>query len=286
MNKKIQDRFPRSRKGYDKDAVNSFIALEQAKADEVQSGLRECINALKDENDNLKKELAIFKGREEQIKLALISATDTAKRLNADVRLRYQTELERLRLFRAKWINAYEQLKERYHFDKDALNVESVAVSVEIELKKMLAKDFGLDKAPIENEMEEHFRKEVERLTSIQMSKQAEEMKTIGLQERVGAVKYEDVPYKMTEDNDALIEEFLNLYREENAEISGASRECVQDEKTPCDSEVKILKKKLEDIKAKRKKSSGETVAFSLDEALNPTDSLEQNCQVLSLAKK
>lgn len=285
MIKKIQDSFPLSRKGYDKDAVNSFIALEQAKADEVQSGLRECINALKDENDNLKKELAIFKGREEQIKLALISATDTAKRLNADVRLRYQTELERLRLFRAKWINAYEQLKERYHFDKDALNVESVAVSVEIELKKMLAKDFGLDKAPIENEMEEHFRKEVERLTSIQMSKQAEEMKAIGLQERVGAVKDADVPYKMADD-DALIDEFLNLCREGDAELGDASRECVQDDKTTCDSEVKILKKKLEDIRVKRKKSSGETVAFSLDEALDPADSLEQNCQVLSLAKK
>lgn len=115
-------------------------------------------------------ELAALKNREEQIKLALVTATDNARKLNEDVRLRYERELERLRLFRAKWINVYEQLKERYHFDKDALNVESVAVSIELELKRMLAKDFSLDKAPVENEMEAHYRREVERLTQKQIN--------------------------------------------------------------------------------------------------------------------
>lgn len=172
MRKKMQDRFPLCHRGYDKDAVNGFIALEQAKAQEVQFEQRERINCLRSENEGLKREIALLKGREDQIKLALVNATDNAKRLDADVARRYEEELKRLRLFRAKWINAYEQLKERYHFDKDALNIESVAVSVELELKKLLAKDFALDKAPVEDEMEVHFRKEVERLSKLPSSVQ------------------------------------------------------------------------------------------------------------------
>lgn len=89
-----------------------------------------------------------------------------------DVKLRYKQELDRLRLFRAKWENAYEQMKERYHFDKDALNVESVAVSVELELKKFLAQDFSLNKCVSDDMMEEHFRREAERLTNKQLSVQ------------------------------------------------------------------------------------------------------------------
>lgn len=228
MKKKSQNRFPVCRRGYDKDAVDGYIALEQAKADELQLEQRERINALKDENAKLQAEMAILKDREEQIKLALVSATENANKLNADVKVRYERELARLRLFRAKWINAYEQLKERYHFDKDALNAESVAVSVEIELKKMLAKDFALDKAPVEDEMEAHFRKEVDRLTR-----------------------------------------------------------CEKERQKQCDiQDAQTLKKTLEQAEQKLKKSAQNSVAFSLDEALNPTESIEQNCQALSLAKR
>ena len=146
MKKKSTLRFPLARKGYDREAVDGFIALEQAKNDELQLEQRERINALKQENDALKLQVETLKGREEQIKLALVTATENANRLSQDVKCRYKQELDRLRLFRAKWENAYEQMKERYHFDKDALNVESVAVSVELELKKFLAQDFSLNK--------------------------------------------------------------------------------------------------------------------------------------------
>lgn len=129
MKKKKTPRFPLARKGYDRDAVESYIALEQAKADEIQLEQRERVNALKQENETLKLQVETLKGREEQIKLALVSATQNADRMSEDVKRRYKQELDRLRLFRAKWLGAYEQMRERYHFDKDALNVESVAVS-------------------------------------------------------------------------------------------------------------------------------------------------------------
>lgn len=228
MKKKMQDRFPLCHRGYDKDAVNSFIALEEAKAQEVQSEQRERINGLRSENDRLKREIALLKGREDQIKLALVNATDNAKRLDADVARRYEEELKRLRLFRAKWINVYEQLKERYHFDKDALNIESVAVSVELELKKLLAKDFALDKAPVEDEMEEHFRKEVERLSNLPQS---------------------------------------------SSRLKGDS------------SQANRLKNTLEEAAQKERKDAKDVGAFSLDEALSPQASIQQNCQAVLLTK-
>lgn len=280
MKNKKGDKFSLCRRGYDKEAVDKYIALEQAKADELQIRQRECICNLKIENDHLKSELALFKSREEQIKLALVNASDSAKRLEEDVKMRCENELERLRLFRAKWINAYEQLKERYHFDKDALNIESVAVSCEIELKKMLAKDFALDKAPIENEMEKHFRHEVERLANIQISEQK------GVINQANDTSVNNNEYA-EEEGVMQVEDLQNAYQ--NIDFEGTSSKnahSVSQENALSGNEVQILKKKLEEIKSKRKKVSGETGAFSLDEAMSPISSLEQNCQAISLARK
>lgn len=172
MKKKKATRFAICRKGYDIDAVESYIALESAKYDEAQLAERNRIKELQLECERLQNRVDELTAREEQIKSALITATKNADKLSADVKARYAVELERLRLFRAKWNNAYEQMKDRYHFDKDALNMESVAVSVELELKKFLAKDFSLNNGGDENAMEEHFKREVERLTSQQVLSQ------------------------------------------------------------------------------------------------------------------
>ena len=223
MKKKKTPRFPLARKGYDRDAVESYIALEQAKADEIQLEQRERVNALKQENETLKLQVETLKGREEQIKLALVSATQNADRMSEDVKRRYKQELDRLRLFRAKWLGAYEQMRERYHFDKDALNVESVAVSVEIELKKFLAQDFSLNKCVSEDIMEAHFRQEVERLTNQQ----------------------------------------LNCHMN------------VQSEQTAEPKNTDDLRAKLKEAENKRKAKT--SAAFSIEDALNPKNSLEDN---------
>lgn len=223
MKKKKTPRFPLARKGYDRDAVESYIALEQAKADEIQLEQRERVNALKQENETLKLQVETLKGREEQIKLALVSATQNADRMSEDVKRRYKQELDRLRLFRAKWLGAYEQMRERYHFDKDALNVESVAVSVEIELKKFLAQDFSLNKCVSEDIMEAHFRQEVERLTNQQLNCQ------------------------------------MNVQLEQTAEPKNTDD----------------LRAKLKEAENKRKAKT--SAAFSIEDALKPKNSLEDN---------
>ena len=227
MTQTTATRFPLSRKGYDRDAVDGYIALEQAKADEIQLGQRDRVNELKQENESLKLQIEVLKGREEQIKLALVNATENANRLTEDVKSRYRQELERVRLFRAKWLGAYEQMKERYHFDKDALNVESVAVSVELELKKFLAQDFSLNKCVSDDMMEEHFRREAERLTNKQLSVQ-------------------------------------------NATQSDA---------VPTSKNAEQLKTKLQEAQSKKKADT--SAAFSIEEALNPTNSIQDNVNAI-----
>lgn len=227
MSKKVKQKFTRFKirhRGYDKVAVESYITDSEARADETRLALQERINALLNECDRLSRELAELKGREEQIKCAFITATQNADKMTADVKARYQAELERLKLFRAKWTSAYDQLKDRYHFDKDALNMESVAVTVQLDLQKFLMQDFSLNKGTDTNEMEEYFHSEVERLTSVQ----------------------------------------LNAQNNAPAPVSGVTE----------------LKNKIKDAETKKRAQS---VAFSLEDAMNPTESLEEICKSLGL---
>lgn len=227
MKKKKNLRFAIRRKGYDVEAVESYISLEGARCEEAQQEARDRIRALSEECSRLREETSVLKGREEQIKNALVTATQNADKLTADIKARYRSELERLRLFRAKWTSAYEQMKERYHFDKDALNIESVAVNIEVELTKFLIQDFSLNKAVCEDEMEAHFRREIERLTKTSL-------------------------------RDGSIEK---------------------------DAKDKTVKNGLDFERKNEEKSMKNSLAFSLDEALNPTTTLSQNCQAIGLAR-
>ena len=200
-----------------------ILRSSKPKPTRFQLEQRERVNALKQENETLKLQVETLKGREEQIKLALVTATQNADRMSEDVKRRYKQELDRLRLFRAKWLGAYEQMRERYHFDKDALNVESVAVSVEIELKKFLAQNFSLNKCVSEDIMEAHFRQEVERLTNQQLNCQ------------------------------------MNVQSEQTAEPKNTDD----------------LRAKLKEAENKRKAKT--SAAFSIEDALNPNNSLEDN---------
>ena len=129
MKKKRILRFSLARRGYDIDEVENFIEQEKARTDDALLAERERIASLKEQVKSLSDENAELHGREAEIQAAFINATRDAERLSKDIKRQYQQELDRLRLFRAKWTGAYEQLKDRYHFDKDALNMESVAVS-------------------------------------------------------------------------------------------------------------------------------------------------------------
>ena len=162
---KLQPRFALVRRGYDVDSVEAYISLEREKADRAGLEQKERIRVLKAQCDRLSEELSVYRDREEQIKGALLAAGEQAEKTVLDIKLRYAMELERLKLFRAKWTGAYEEIKKRYNFSKDALNMESVAVSVKLELERFLAQDFSLDRGGSAGEEEEAFKAEAERIS-------------------------------------------------------------------------------------------------------------------------
>ena len=170
--KKNSARFKLRYRGYDVKEVENYISELQTKNESAAIEQRERIESLKRQNEALMAELSVLKSREEQIKVTLLKATNTANELDEQIKNRYKTELERLKLFRAKWTGAYEELRDRYHFSKDALNMESVAVQTELELTKYLTQEFSLAKGDDIDDMEAYFRSEVNRLTKIQQSMQ------------------------------------------------------------------------------------------------------------------
>ena len=168
MRKKRNARFAIKYRGYDIKEVESYIADVQAGNDNALIEQKERIADLKKQNTDLTNELTALRSREEQIKLTLLKATKTAEELDADLRRRYQAELERLKLFSAKWTSTYEEIKERYNFSKDALNMESVIVQTELNLTAFLSQDFSLAKGSNADEMENYFKQEVNRLKKVQ----------------------------------------------------------------------------------------------------------------------
>ena len=164
---KKQDMFTVERKGYSQREVEDYILKEIEKNEIIHSEQRARIEELLEEIDGLKKVVDDYKAKEDKIAEALIVASEKADKMTADIKLRYAMELDRLNLFRAKWTGAYNELKERYGFDGDALNMESVAISTKLEIERFLQRDFSLSKGEELSPQEETFRLETERLSSL-----------------------------------------------------------------------------------------------------------------------
>ena len=158
--------FTVSKKGYAVDEVDKYIKEKETYYEKQLGEQRERISALKAKNYELENKVLDYAEQENEIKKSIVSANEKANEMTLDLKLQYAMEVERLKIFQAKWTNAYEELKERYHFSKDALNLESVVTQTALELEEMLSRDFSLEKSVTGSEMERQFKGEVKRLKS------------------------------------------------------------------------------------------------------------------------
>lgn len=152
------------RKGYDRIEVDSFLDKQKESYEKVLDEQKQLLDDLKSDNSRLSQEVKALTDRENEIKKVLVAATEKANDMSIDLKLQYALEIERLKIFQAKWTNAYEEIKERYHFDKDALNMESVVACTSLEIEKLLYKDFGIPLSQSGGEAEKQFKAEIERL--------------------------------------------------------------------------------------------------------------------------
>lgn len=261
---KVAPRFALVRRGYDVTSVESYIALEREKAEKAGAEQRERIRALTEKCDRLTIELDSYRSREGQIKNALISATEQAERTSLDVKFRYAMELNRLQTFRAKWTAAYEEMKERYKFGGDALNMESVALSVKIELEKFLAEEFSLNRDEPRDDTEAAFREEAER---------------IGASES----KVEELRRKLLEAAGKKVGECREKDKKPAADDSAA--DCGERR-----GESGFPRMFSSDVSPSHSREEGDDASceggFSLAEACNPTESLAEICSYLGLGRR
>ncbi len=172
-------RFNIERKGYAREEVDAKIAA----LDGEMASLREQLSLaleLKDENADMRAKIAAYQEKENEIKTILALANEKAEDIRTDVKLQYALEIERLKIFQAKWTNSYEELKEKFHFDKDALMLEAVVTDTALQLEQLLYKDFGIRLTPTGDEAEQQFLAEAERLEISQeeINKLVEKLKT------------------------------------------------------------------------------------------------------------
>lgn len=163
--KKKNSRFSLVRRGYSVSEVDLFLKSEYERCECTYNEQKERIANLVEEIVNLKRQLKEYVDKESQISSALVTATEKAEKMNGELRLRYTMELDRLNTFRAKWTGVYQELKDRYGFNGDALNVESVAVSTRLEIERILQRDFSLAKGEEMSAAELAFKSEADRLS-------------------------------------------------------------------------------------------------------------------------
>ena len=150
--------------GYKKCEVDERLQKD-ARRIEVLEAQVALVDGLKDENQRLASEVEKYKKCEDEVKNVLAVATKKAFDIKTDMKLQYALETERLKIFKAKWTSAYDELKRKYGFDTDAAIVESTVTDVSLKIEAILNKDFGIRLTDDATDAEKQLMEEADRLS-------------------------------------------------------------------------------------------------------------------------
>lgn len=150
--------------GYKKCEVDERLQKD-ARRIEVLEAQVALVDGLKDENQRLASEVEKYKKCEDEVKNVLAVATKKAFDIKTDMKLQYALETERLKIFKAKWTSAYDELKRKYGFDTDAAIVESAVTDVSLKIEAILNKDFGIRLTDDATDAEKQLMEEADRLS-------------------------------------------------------------------------------------------------------------------------
>lgn len=159
--------FKRAIRGYDEKEVNAFFTKLNDNFASVTEEQKERIDELKEQNEKLSEELREYKKKEKLIERTLTEATKRAGDIESELKTQYALEIERLKIFQAKWTNCYEELKNKYHFDKDVNNMESLVISTKQTLIDKLGR-LNIILPQLEADEQIQFDQESERINRLQ----------------------------------------------------------------------------------------------------------------------
>ena len=150
--------------GYTARSTDEYVKRQKEYAESRMEEQRARIESLVDELGKKQQTIDSYREREQSVQDVLIVAAEKADEIETELKLQYAMEIERLKLFQAKWTEAYDVLKQRYGFEKDALNMEAVITQTSLELERKLNKDFGIKLTPGAGGPESQFKEESKRL--------------------------------------------------------------------------------------------------------------------------
>ncbi len=154
------------KKGYNKEQVDSYIAREIDSYKQTVSDKNMRISELLHLNNNLNKQLDEYKLREDNVNKALITAIEKSQEMEMLVKKSYNIELERLRIWRDKWVSYAEKCKGIVGFTSVKGEVIGVLTMLEDELVQRINKGISLSTDVGLNEAEEQYSKELARIES------------------------------------------------------------------------------------------------------------------------
>lgn len=134
------------KKGYDINEVDSYLFnKDRIEKDNMQDKILR-IDELKSELAKREVELKELRAKSESVNMALVSAIDKAKDMETSAKLKLTLELERLKLFRAKW-QSYGSRAIAECLPKGRLEeITARLLSLETELYNMAAERLHLSK--------------------------------------------------------------------------------------------------------------------------------------------
>lgn len=163
-------RFNLERKGYNKKEVDDYIGKTVSYLEAKINDQNERIKQLKEETDFLYKKTDEYRRNEEKVSSALIKVMDIRHNTELEMYERNELELERLKLFREKWLSyALEVQKSECEGIIDSLNRYMDGFTAEFNAS--VKTDLNIRPAPQKrNEAESEYFKEKERISGLMQS--------------------------------------------------------------------------------------------------------------------
>ncbi len=152
------------RKGYNAEQVDSYITREIESYKQVVAEKNMRISELLHMNNNLNKQIDEYKLREDNVTKALLTAIEKAQEMELMIKKSYNIELERLRLWRDKWIAYAEKNREVVGFKSIKGEVIGILSALEQELITRINSGISLNRQQDTTEAEEQYNKELARI--------------------------------------------------------------------------------------------------------------------------
>lgn len=105
------------KKGYSPKEVEEYIASLKREYDSTIVKQRDRIKAMLEEQETAQKELNAYREKSSQISKAIVSAVSKAEEIERLSHLKYSQEITRLKAFHEKWTKYYDKIMDEYPLD-------------------------------------------------------------------------------------------------------------------------------------------------------------------------